>query len=283
MGIAQRAQGAICALIDTEHAWSVQFVRDICHANPDDIYYLDPENLEDCWDAADTFITRVRERDQKRPIFIGIDSLAGLPSKEEDAVAMDEFASMASGARVNKKAMRKLRKRISVDRASIVMVNQEIAKIGVTFGEKTTTSGGSGPRYFSSVRLQTDQLGKVWDGDGKDKELIGIRYRVTIYKNRFAGQGPHVDFTVDFKRGIDDVDSVCRFLKERHQLGNEAKGRLVWGGNKLTLNQLKDKARADADTWEQLRALAAQTVMRSPEVEDDDSEGAADETVEGVA
>lgn len=279
MGHAQREMGAICALVDTEQAYSVQFIRDICHADPDEIMYLDPTTLEDCWDVVDRFITAARERDAKRPIYIAIDSLAGLPSKEEEEADFDTYSSIATCARINKKAMRKLRKRIAHERVSLVMSNQEIAKINAAaFGEKVTTGGGGGPKFFSSIRLQMDQIAKVAEGEGSARELIGIRYRVTVYKNRFGFPGGKIDFLVDPRLGIDDVDSVVTFLKEKHQLGNEGKGRLVWSGEKLTLKQLKEKARKESDTWDQLRALARQTLDQTI----DDEEPADAETAEGV-
>ena len=57
-------------------------------------------------------------------------------------------------AGVMSSAMRKLNALLGPARATVMLLNQVRVKMGVMFGDNTTTPGGNAPKFYASVRLQ---------------------------------------------------------------------------------------------------------------------------------
>ena len=250
---AQKA-GAITALVDTEHAYTKEYVEKLTGADTHKIHYMDPEHLEDMWQACFDFIAIVRKKTD-RPILLCIDSLAGMPTREEIEKDMDDASSIATAARCNKRALRKMTRELAMNRAVLVMTNQEIAKINaLPWGEKTTTSGGGGPKYFSSVRLRMDHMGYLVE----DKMRVGQKVQIVEYKTRFAGSGRKFECPILFASGFDDLGCCVNYLAQKGQLGTK-KGYVSWGGEEYRTKDLKARLSTNAEERGQLQALAVQT------------------------
>ena len=63
-----------------------------------------------------------------------------------------------------------------------MFINQLRQKIGVTFGNPETTTGGNALKFYASMRLDVRRIGQVKVGD----ELVGGRTRVKVAKNKCA-------------------------------------------------------------------------------------------------
>ena len=63
-----------------------------------------------------------------------------------------------------------------------MFINQLRQKIGVTFGNPETTTGGNALKFYASMRLDVRRIGQVKVGD----ELVGGRTRVKLAKNKMA-------------------------------------------------------------------------------------------------
>ena len=250
IGQAQKA-GAVTALMDAEEAWSRDFIKKMGKADPDLVYYFDPDTLEDMWMGVELFIDSVRKCEQERPILIVVDSLAGLPTMEEEDTPLDEATSMASGARINRKAIRKLKKKIAMERAIVVCTNHTTADPGKTWGDKTTTPGGGGPRFFSSLRIKQDHIGHILDGE---KQRIGQKLESLVFKSRWDGAGKKIIYPLYFTHGIDDMESQVDFLYRRGVFGSE-KGWVVWADKKMRAKDLAVLARTDAEVAAQIDKL----------------------------
>lgn len=122
-----------------------------------------------------------------------IDSLGAIVSGKQIEKRADE-KTVAEEARLIRKWINQL---INVKKNTcILMVNQEIAKIGTYMGG-TTTKGGSAPAYFSAIRLQVKGK-KIVDPRG---ELYGVLYQemmVNVTKNKVATPGKVAELIYDF-------------------------------------------------------------------------------------
>ena len=153
---AQR-MGGIVALIDSERSRDARYTTKL-GANVDQIISKKADCLEEVFDATDSILDiqekivgeAQRANRQAPPLLILWDSLGGTPAKAEmDGAADDRHVGVH--ARVIKMNFRRITQRLAALRAAFVFTNHFYQEIGPYGSLKT--SGGSGIRYFASVRL----------------------------------------------------------------------------------------------------------------------------------
>ena len=120
-----------------------------------------------------------------------------------------------SKAIIVSKAMRKITQMIGRERIALVFTNQLRQKLGVMFGDPWTTSGGKALPFHSSTRIRLKNMGQIKVGTKKD--VIGMKCRAQIIKNRLGPPLRHADFNLYFDSGIDDKGSWLQVLKD-HKL-----------------------------------------------------------------
>jgi recombination protein RecA len=82
-----------------------------------------------------------------------------------------------------------------------MFINQLRQKIGVTFGNPETTTGGNALKFYASMRLDVRRIGQVKIGD----ELIGGRTRVKLAKNKCAPPFTEAEFEIRYGAGVDTL------------------------------------------------------------------------------
>ena len=105
------------------------------------------------------------------------------------------------------------------------MKHQIRTKIGVMYGDPTTTPGGKAIPFHSSVRIK---LGAGQRIENKDKEVVGIHVSAKTIKNKVAPPFRTVNFEIHFGFGIKEHEQVFDFLRKQ--------GSVVAGGNEITLS-----------------------------------------------
>ena len=122
----------------------------------------------------------------------------------------DKDGWATSKAIVISKALRKITQMIGRERVALVITNQLRQKLGVMFGDQWTTSGGKALPFHASTRIRLKQMGQLKDAQ---KNVIGMKVRANIVKNRLGPPHRHADYIMYFDRGIDDSAGWLDFLK----------------------------------------------------------------------
>lgn len=206
-------KGGLAVYIDTENAISREFLEAI-GVNLKDMLYVPLETVEDIFDAMDSIVESVRKASRSRIVTIVVDSVAGASTKQEMAADYDKDGWATSKAIILSKAMRKITNFVGRERICLIFTNQLRTRLGVSFGDQWTTSGGKAIAFHSSVRLRLKSVGQIkLKVEGRD-EVMGITTRAQVVKNRMGPPLRTVDYDIYFDSGIDDYGSWLTMMKD---------------------------------------------------------------------
>jgi recombination protein RecA len=192
---AQRS-GGVCAFIDAEHAIDINYARNL-GVEVDKLLVSQPDTGEQALDIAEMLV-RCGAID-----LIVVDSVAALTPKAELEGEMGD-SHMGLQARLMSQALRKLTGIAHRTGTTLLFINQLRQKIGVTFGNPETTTGGNALKFYASMRLDVRRIGQVKIGD----ELVGGRTRVKLAKNKCAPPFTEAEFEIRYGTGVDAVSEL---------------------------------------------------------------------------
>lgn len=203
-------QGGIVVYIDTENATSVENLGLLGVDISKRFVYVDTHCTEEVLSIAEATIMKAKAMDKDVPITIVWDSVAASSPKAELTGDYDQN-SIGLQARAISKGMRKITGIIGSQNVLFVILNQIRTKIGVMYGDPTTTPGGKAIPFHSSVRIKLGAGQKI---ENKDKEVIGIHVSGKTIKNKVAPPFRTVKFEIHFGKGIREHEQVFDLLRK---------------------------------------------------------------------
>lgn len=234
-------KGGVAVFIDTETSVSPDFLASI-GVDIKKMVYVNVNTIEEIFDNIESIVVKVRKASSNRLVTILVDSVAAASTTKEMASdhGVDGYAT--GKAIAISKAMRKITEMIGRQRICLVFTNQLREKIGfVGYGDKFCTSGGKALAFHASVRLRLKGEGKIKIGDD---DVIGIKTRATVIKNRMGPPMRSASFNIFFDRGIDNYGNWLENLME-HDIIVNAKAEKIEGGKKKTKKELEEEKEAN--------------------------------------
>ena len=213
------------------------------------------ESIEECLKAVEIIIERHVEKMPSVPLGIGLDSVAAALSfaeAKEEAEDMDEDAKavVAEQARILKRKMRRLIRKVRSHNILFVITNHLIYDIGQSkfkkFGPPSMqTPGGGAIRYFASVRMEMKFLRTI---KRKETDVVyASRISVEVKKNRFTDCWRKVEIEVR-STGVEDYDTLVEFMLKHGGINQEGT-RLVWRDRKMYQSVMRDFFLNNPEEW----------------------------------
>lgn len=205
-------RGGVGVLIDTETAVNPEFFKAV-GIDTNKLVYVHLQTVEEIFDAIVNIIEKVRAGGKKdKLVTIVVDSVAAASTKKEMEADFGKDGYATDKAIIISKAMRKITGLLGRERIALVFTNQLRQKMNaMAFSDPWTTSGGKAIAFHASTRLRLSLTGKISNSAG---DVIGVKVKAKVVKNRLGPPHREADFDVYFNRGIDDTGAWLTLMKE---------------------------------------------------------------------
>lgn len=202
---AQQHTGKAVVYIDRENALDLNYAEALgVDISPKKFVLCQPGTAEECLEI-------IREVIKSQDICaVVMDSVAAMfPKCYLDADVGD--AKMGVLARLMSAWLPGFTSDLQRNNILAIFINQYREKIGVAYGDPTTTPGGKSLGYYASQIIEVAKAGTV----GDKGEESAIHVRVKVKKNKVAPPLRKAEFDIRFGEGIDRETELIMFGVER--------------------------------------------------------------------
>jgi recombination protein RecA len=206
-------KGGLAVYIDTESATSTEFLQAI-GVDLKTMLYVPLETIEEIFETIETIVEQVRKSNKDRLVTIVVDSVMGASTKIEMAAEYDKDGYATSKSIILSKAMRKVTNWIARENICLIFTNQLRTKLGVSFGDAWTTSGGKAIPFHASVRLRLKNTGMIKAKINGVEQVVGSKTEVQVVKNRMGPPHRKVNYDIYYDSGIDNHGGWLEIMKK---------------------------------------------------------------------
>ncbi|AFY87247.1 MAG: Protein RecA [Chroococcidiopsis cubana SAG 39.79] len=269
--------GGIAAFVDAEHALDPTYAAAL-GVDIENLLVSQPDTGEAGLEIVDQLV-----RSAAVDIVI-VDSVAALVPRAEIEGEMGD-THVGLQARLMSQALRKITGNIGKSGCTVIFLNQLRQKIGVTYGNPETTTGGNALKFYASVRLDIRRIQTLKKGT----EEFGNRVKVKVAKNKVAPPFRIAEFDIIFGKGISTLGCMVDIAEETGVIVRKGawysyKGENIAQGRDNTIKYLEENTEVAQEIQKLVRekldmgaVVSANSVKAHEEDEDEDTDMSDDE------
>jgi len=242
-------QNGIAAFIDAEHAFDPTYAEAL-GVDIANLWISQPDNGEQALQIADQLIS------SSAVDILVVDSVAALtPKKEIEGEMGDSVVGLH--ARLMSQALRKLTSTIAKTNTCCIFINQLREKIGISFGNPETTTGGNALKFYASVRIDVRKSTQIKDGE----EIRGNLTKVKVVKNKVAPPFRKCEFDIIFGEGISKLGEIID-LGVEYDIIKKSGSWFSYGETKLAQGRdgVKNMLKDNPELAEELEGLIKEAI-----------------------
>jgi len=261
--------GGVAAYVDAEHALDPTYSAAL-GVDIENLLVSQPDTGEAALEIVDQLV-----RSAAVDIIV-IDSVAALVPRAEIEGEMGD-THVGLQARLMSQALRKITGNIGKSGCTVIFLNQLRQKIGITYGNPETTTGGNALKFYASVRLDIRRIQTLKKGT----EEYGNRAKVKVAKNKVAPPFRIAEFDIIFGKGISTLGCLVDMAEEtgvitRRGAWYSYNGDNIGQGRDNTIHYLEEHPDFAKDVNQQVRqklemgaVVSANSVMAIEDTEEE--------------
>lgn len=237
-----QAKGGLAAYIDGEHAFDKNYFQAL-GVDTTQLIFSQPSCGEEGFQIAEELI-KSGELD-----LIILDSDSSLIPQA--SLIDGEIGDSAIGkkARLNNMAYPRLKNLLVKHKTCMVVVSQYREKIGVMFGNPTTTQGGHTLKFYTDCRVEISKS-VAKHGD----VAYGNKTKVKSIKNKMCPPYRTAEFDIIWGRGIDKVDEIVELALE-FKIAEKYGKSITYNTVKYDLEEFKVLLEDNLELFDELKTI----------------------------
>ncbi len=214
------------------------------------------KNILTVEDVFEDIECHLKEWEGKPSLYI-IDSLDALSDRAEQGRKIDEGSYNMTKQKKLGEMFRRLVQKVEESRMLILIISQLRDKIGVSFGETKTRSGGKSLDFYASQVFWLSEVEKLKRTVDKVERITGVRVKARCKKNKIGLPFRECEFPILFGYGIDDLTANVEWLLDVKKDDALKDLGLSAAGYKIRIGSIRNKGGPEA---QKLRAQLQEIV-----------------------
>lgn len=198
----------------------------------------DVTTVEELYEDIEDFMARHKG---KGPMLYVLDSLDSLSDQAEMERGIGESSYGGTKPKKLGEMFRRLIQPLEEAQCLLVIISQLRDKLGVTFGETKTRSGGKALDFYASQIIWLAEIEKIKRTVDKIERVVGVQVRARVKKNKVGLAYREFEYPILFGYGIDDLTANIEWLLDVEATAALDDLGISKAGYKVRLQNLRNK------------------------------------------
>ena len=199
---------------ECEAAFSIEFAKTL--GMPEGVKFVENDETGNGSSTVEEFYANLNDFLNSRtsgPCLYILDSLDALSDKAESEREIGAATYGTGKAKALSELFRRIIGKLEAKQCTLIVISQIRDKIGVTFGETKTRSGGRALDFYCSIIDWLSEIGKIKHTVTGVERTTGVKVKVQNKKNKMSIPFRMAEIEILFGYGTDNEASLVAWLK----------------------------------------------------------------------